>query len=110
MEIHACRHGAGSVYYLGPADRKYRLGVAIHNETKVYDETSAVRGMSFENQFDSMEDVEKVDIPTVRLHKEAEEQIIAEAEDLFQGIIPFKMTGHTLHLGVWVSHHPVDGG
>lgn len=76
-------------------------GVAIHNETKVYDETSAVRGMSFENQFDSMEDVEKIQIPTVRLHKEAEEQIIAEAEDLFQGIIPFKMTGHTLHLGVW---------
>ncbi len=77
------------------------FGVAIHNETKVYDETSAVRGMSFENQFESMEDVEKIQIPTVRLNKEAEAQIIAEAEDLFAGIIPFKMVGHTLHLGVW---------
>ena len=77
------------------------FGVAIHNETKVYDETSAVRGMSFENQFESMEDVEKIKIPTVRLNKEAEAQIIAEATDLFDGIIPFKMVGHTLHLGLW---------
>ena len=77
------------------------FGVDIHNETKVYDETSAVRGMSFENQFESMEDVEKIKIPTVRLNKEAEAQIIAEATDLFDGIIPFKMVGHTLHLGLW---------
>ena len=77
------------------------FGVAIHNETKVYDESSAVRGMAFENQFENMEDVEKIQIPVVRLNKEAEAQIIAEAEDLFAGIIPFKMVGHTLHLGVW---------
>lgn len=77
------------------------FGVAIHNETKVYDETSAVRGMSFENQFESMEDVEKIQTPKVWLDQEAEAQIIAQAEDLFQGIIPFKMVGHTLHLGLW---------
>lgn len=77
------------------------FGVAIHNETKVYDETSAVRGMSFENQFESMEDVEKIQTPKVWLDKETEANIIAEAEDLFQGIIPFKMVGRTLHLGLW---------
>ena len=77
------------------------FGVDIQKETKVYDEASAVLGMSFENQFQTMEDVEKIKTPKVWLDKQSEASIIAEATEMFDGIIPFKMVGHTLHLGLW---------
>lgn len=53
------------------------------------------------NQILEMDDVEKIQMPQISLDTEKEAEIIRTAEMLFYGIIPFRMTGSFIHLGVW---------
>ncbi|MGI6174453.1 MAG: hypothetical protein ACOYI8_11255 [Christensenellales bacterium] len=47
------------------------------------------------------EDIEKIQMPVISLDSAREKEIIQAAHMLFDGIIPFKMTGVVLHLGIW---------
>ncbi|MFV0400819.1 MAG: hypothetical protein ACK5LX_09425 [Oscillospiraceae bacterium] len=76
-------------------------GLAVEMETLESDRSNDVISQHYENQFQEMEDVEKISTPQAILDKEAETVIRQQAEQLFQGIAPFVMTGLTLHLGVW---------
>lgn len=55
----------------------------------------------FINQFEEMEDVEKIKTPVLEIDREAETEIIAAAEEIFDGIAPVKPGGIMLHCGLW---------
>ena len=69
--------------------------------TLATDVTNSVVAQHFDNQFEEMEDVEKIRTPEITIDRAAEADIIAAAQDIFAGIAPVKMQGYILHLGFW---------
>lgn len=57
----------------------------------------------FDNQIESMEDLEKITMPKITLDAEKEAAIVRQAHEIFDGIIEFRMTGQSMHLGIWDS-------
>ena len=55
----------------------------------------------FTNQFNEMEDVEKLKVPQVSIDRERERELVQTAEAVFDGIAPVKLQGIILHLGFW---------
>lgn len=65
-------------------------------------ETDATASSSaFDNQIQDMDDLEKITLPRITLDVRKEEEIIRQAHELFDGIIDFRMTGESMHLGIW---------
>ena len=56
---------------------------------------------SFHNVLEEEEDVEIIQMPEITLDEQKLREIQQEADILCQGIIPYRMQGETLHLGVW---------
>ena len=79
-------------------------GVNAKTDGYIIQEKDATASSShYVNQFEEMEDVEKIQMPVVTLDTAREQEIISEAHMLFDGIIGFSMTGNVMHLGVWDS-------
>lgn len=76
-------------------------GVDYVKSTLATDVTNSVVAQHFENQFEEMEDVEKIRTPVVAIDREAEADVIATAHELFDGIAPVRMQGYNLHVGLW---------
>ena len=66
-------------------------------------ETSAgsVRSQHFKNLLEEEEDIEKIQFPHIWLDEEMDRQIRETADEIFAGIIPYRMEGLTMHLGIW---------
>lgn len=60
-----------------------------------------VSSSEYENQIEEMEDVEQITLPKLTLDVQQEEAIVAQAKELFDGIIDYKLTGQVMHLGAW---------
>lgn len=67
------------------------------------DAAAGAASQHIHNQIHDYEDIEKIQMPVIRLDKEREAEIIQIAHELFDGIIEFKMTGICMHLGIWDS-------
>ncbi len=81
-------------------------GWGINSKTDghiIQEEGATASSRHYVNQFEEEEDVEKIKMPVITLDEAREAEIIAEAKSIFDGIIEFRMTGNTLHLGVWDS-------
>ncbi len=74
-------------------------------EIRRLDSTSGGNAFShlFEDQFEEMEDVEKIQTPVLSLDEAKAEQILAAARDIFDGIAPVQWGGVILHSGLWDS-------
>lgn len=55
----------------------------------------------YANQIETMEDLEKIKTPVLTLDTAFEKEIRQQADVVFSGIIPYRMTGMVMHLGVW---------
>jgi len=79
-------------------------GIDAKKDGYIIQEDEATASSShYVNQFEEEEDVEKIQMPVITLDEAREAEIIAEAKEIFTGIIEFRMTGNTMHLGVWDS-------
>lgn len=76
-------------------------GIDADVERLMLDTENDVVAQHYENQIKSMDDVERIQMPTITLDEKAESEIIQYAETIFDGIIPFRMTGQCMHLGIW---------
>ncbi len=76
-------------------------GVEQVKETLNYDSTSNVHAQHFTNQFEELEDVEKIKTPKISVDRVGEAEKLAEAQWIFEGIAPVKFRGFTLHVGLW---------
>lgn len=77
-------------------------GIDVRTERHIYlEENATASSFEFENQIHEPEDLEKIKMPKITLDAALEEQIVREATELFDGIIEFRMTGQTMHLGIW---------
>ena len=76
-------------------------GIEISKHTLPTDITNSVVAYEFFNQFEEMEDIEKIKTPVVTVHPEVEKEIMDAASEIFDGIAPLKWEGFTLHVGLW---------
>ena len=76
-------------------------GLEREEDIAALDAANDVVGHRYHNQITSFEDIEKIQTPIWTL-QEAETQLIREeADELFKDILPVRMTGVSLHLGLW---------
>ena len=77
------------------------LGVVVREETAVSDPSNAVVAHKYENQFQTEDDLEKIQMPVVG-HDEAEtERRLAVAHELFDGLLDVVPWGADLYLSLW---------
>ena len=80
-----------------------KTGFGMTTRRLAHDSTGNIHSHLFEDQFEEMEDVEKIKTPILTHNKEKEAEIFAAAEDIFSGIAPLKPGGILLHSGLWDS-------
>ncbi len=77
------------------------FGIHANVDISVTDSSSGVVGQYYHNQIEDFEDIEKIQTPKVWLDEEAEKEIKQMADVVLAGVAPYKMQGHTMHLGIW---------
>lgn len=65
------------------------------------DEENDVKSQHMECLINDFDDLEKIQMPDISLDRTFESEIVQLAEHVFSGIVPFRMTGQVMHLGVW---------
>ena len=80
----------------------YSTGFELLPKGEVLNSDTTAPARHFDNQLQTLEDVEKIKDIKIIYDTEATKQIEQQAHDIFDGIVPIKMTGNmTWHLGVW---------
>jgi len=77
------------------------FGINVEEETAVTDPTNSVVGHKFVNQFQTMDDLEKVKEPRIS-HDQAEtDRRVAVAHELFDGLLEVRPDGADMYLSLW---------
>ena len=76
-------------------------GFGMTTRRLAHNSTGTIQSHLFEDQFEEMEDVEKIKTPVLTLDRERDAEILAAAKDIFAGIAPVKPGGILLHSGLW---------
>lgn len=88
-------------YFLLPR-RMNHTGFGINPiEDRKQSEGKSVSSHKYYNQFETMEDILKIQPPHLIYDREAEAEVQQQADEIFEGILPYHMVGETMHLGVW---------
>jgi hypothetical protein len=84
------------------AVRNSAFGMSVKEHTLAAFESNEVVSHKFENQFNSVEDVEaKIQMPVVSHDKEETKRRMDLAAWLFEGIMPLREEGCDLYLSIW---------
>jgi hypothetical protein len=77
------------------------FGIRVQEDIAVGDPTNSVVGHMFTNQFETEEDLEKIQMPKVWHVAEETGRRLAVAHELFDGIIDVRAEGADLNLSLW---------
>ena len=78
-----------------------RFDIEVDAKVLSVDATNDVRSYSFNNQFNSMDDLHKIKTPTVVHDKAETKRRVALAEELYGGIINIREEGVNMYIPVW---------
>ena len=83
-------------------DPNYRsFGILIQEEISRTDERNDIVSHAYRKQFESLEDVNKIQRTVLRADKEREQNVMEMAHSIFDGICPVYWEGISLHCGFW---------
>jgi hypothetical protein len=77
------------------------FGIQVAEETAAIDPTNDVQAHRYENQFRSMDDVEKIRTPQVTHDAAATARRLLRAHELFDGVLEVRLTGVDVYLSLW---------
>jgi len=77
------------------------LGISENTDILITEEDNDVRSYHYENQITSIEDIEKIKMPTVGHDKADTARRMDIAHELFDGILGIQEEGFDLHISVW---------
>lgn len=77
------------------------FGIAVQEETVETDPTNAVVGHMFFNQFQTEEDLEKIQTPRITHDTAETERRVALAHELFDGLLEVRPIGMDPYLSLW---------
>lgn len=76
-------------------------GIEVKENVAMLDPRTGAAGHYYHHSFCDYEDIERIRMPEITLDTDAMARITADADTVFAGIIPYRMTGVTLQLGIW---------
>ncbi len=76
-------------------------GIDADTDVLRLQKSSEVASRHFKNQINEEEDLERIHTPVLRLDQRMLESIRETAIGVFGGVIPWKLRGVTMHLGLW---------
>lgn len=76
-------------------------GYGIVHHCSPHESEHSVHSVLYEDQFDDMEDVMKIQVPQVSLDHAAEVEIWDTAKWIFDGVAPIRWGGVMIHTGLW---------
>lgn len=79
------------------------FGITVHENTAVTDPANSVVGHKYINQFQSMDDLEKVHIPQITHDPVETARRLAVAHELFDGLLEVRSWGYDPYLSIWDS-------
>ncbi|GHU81041.1 hypothetical protein AGMMS49992_34190 [Clostridia bacterium] len=77
------------------------IGVDIHEDTLAVDNRNNIVSHRYIDQLDTPDKVEALKIPVLEYDAELNARRVAEAEELFDGILPVKLVGHAIYYSPW---------
>jgi len=77
------------------------FGFELKEETAVTDSTSEVMGHKYVNQFETEDDLEKIQMPRVSHDPAETERRLAKARELFDGLLEVRPWGTDPYLSLW---------
>lgn len=77
------------------------FGISVEEDVSVLDPTNSVVGHLFLNQFETDEDLKKVQMPVISHDSDETARRMAVAHELFDGIIPVRSWGYDPYLSLW---------
>ncbi len=76
-------------------------GIDADSDILRLQKSSEVASRHYNNQISEEEDLERIHTPTLRMDEDALASIREVAGAAFDGVLPYKMAGVTMHLGLW---------
>jgi hypothetical protein len=89
------------VFRVGKRSQSTGIGIQVE-DTQIKSETGThISAHEYVDILKTDEDLAKVKIPEISYNREATEQALALAGDVFEGIIPVELCGHALQYNIW---------
>ena len=79
----------------------FGFDIKVQEETVGTDKTNSVISHRYENQFERMEDLEKIKMPVIRYDEAETKRRAALAEEVFNGLLEVRIDGWDPYLSVW---------
>jgi len=86
---------------VGKAIHNTGFGIMVQEQVAVSDPTSAVLGHKYENQFQTEDDLEKIQEPRITHDATESERRLAVAHELFDGLLEVRPAGMDPYLSIW---------
>ena len=77
------------------------FGIDVQEDTAITDPTNSVVGHLYSNQFQTMADVERIQIPRVSHDADETERRLAVAHELFDGLLEVRPWGADPYMSIW---------
>jgi hypothetical protein len=77
------------------------FGITVHENVAVTDPTNTVVGHKYLNQFQTLEDLQKVQVPQISHDQHETERRLEVAHELFDGLLEVRPWGYDPYLSLW---------
>ncbi|MHB1484029.1 MAG: hypothetical protein ACYCYI_05140 [Saccharofermentanales bacterium] len=78
-----------------------RIGPDIEQDIILTDATNSVTAHRYIDILDTEEKLDAIEFPVVTADKKLDSEMLAKAQEALGDIIPVRLTGHTIHCGMW---------
>lgn len=88
-------------FYVSKSFESTSTGISIKEDIISTDANNPIVSHRYADQLDTEEQVDALKIPVITAHPEKDAIRLAEAMDLFSGIMPVKLRGHGIYYAPW---------
>lgn len=88
-------------YVVGKRSSSTGIGVQAHDTALEADTGTHISAHEYEDILATEEDLEKLQVPTITYNKEATEQCMEIAQEVFDGLMPVKLIGSPVQYNIW---------
>lgn len=90
-----------ATFSVGKRTRSTGIGLQAHDTSLKGDSGTHICAHEYEDVLATEEDLEKLQIPTITYDKEATETALEMAHEVFDGIMPVKLSGTMIQYNIW---------
>jgi hypothetical protein len=90
-----------STYYVTKSYTETGMGISIKEETAATDAANNIVSHDYKDQLDTEEKVDALKMPVVQAQPEKDQENLAFAQEVLDGILPVELGGHAMWYNAW---------